>query len=145
MPDRLVANSEDAYLSPWGAVNRLKPVFAYVEADGEEGSRYVLKTIQRLKAARSPRQADHDRIQWLDLVKNRALFVCFGDNAGSDLALLSTHVIPGMPLEFEYASVTHERAVQYLLERCATALGYEIRKYRESWINRAIGATTAPL
>jgi hypothetical protein len=130
MPDRLVANNADAYLSPWGAVNRLKPVFPYVEADGEEGCRYVLETIERLKAARSLRQADRDRVLWLDRVRNRALFVCFGDDAGSDAALLSTHVIPGMPLEFEYASVTHERAVQPLLERCAVALGYEIRKDR---------------
>jgi len=130
MPDRLVANSADAYLGPWAAVNRLKPVFRYVEADGEEGCRYVLEAIQRLKAARSLRQGDRDMVQWLDQVKNRALFVCFGDDAGSDLALLSTHVVPGLPLEFEYASVTHERAVQPLLERCAAALGYEILKDR---------------
>ncbi|OGA49375.1 MAG: hypothetical protein A3G25_09370 [Betaproteobacteria bacterium RIFCSPLOWO2_12_FULL_63_13] len=63
-------------------------------------------------------------------MKNRALFVCFGDDAGSDLATLGTYVIPGMPLAIEYASVTHERTVQHLLIRSAAALGYEILKDR---------------
>jgi hypothetical protein len=130
MPDRLVANHTDAYLPPLAVVNRLKDEFAYVETDGEEGRRYVLATIERLTAERSLRQADRDLVQWLERVKNRALFVCFGDNAGSDLALLSTYVIPATPLPFDYASVTHERAVQPLLARCAAALGYEIRKDR---------------
>ena len=35
-----------------------------------------------------------------------------------------------MPLVIEYASDAHERAAQPLLERCATTLGYEIRKDR---------------
>jgi hypothetical protein len=130
MPDRLVANNADAYLTPWALVNRLKSEFSYVEADGEEGPRYVLETIERLKADMSWWHVDHHMVERLDRVKNRALFVCFGDDAGSDLATLGTYVIPGMPLVFEYASVTHEHAAQHLLTRCAAALGYEILKDR---------------
>jgi hypothetical protein len=130
MPDRLISSNADAYLSPLALVNRLKSEFLYVETDGEEGRRYVLQTIERIKAERSLRQVDRDMVERLDRVKNRALFVCFGDDPTSDLALLSTYVIPGMPLAFEYASVTHERAVQPLLERCAAALSYEMRKDR---------------
>jgi hypothetical protein len=130
MPDRLLANNADAYLTPWAVVNRLKSEFSYVEADGEEGRRHVLETIERLKADRSRRHGDHQAVEQLARIKNRAIFVCFGDDASSDLALLSTYVIPGMPLAFEYASVTHEHAVQHLLTRCAAALGYEILKDR---------------
>jgi hypothetical protein len=127
MADRLLANNADAYLTPWAVVNRLKSEFSYVEADGEEGRRYVLETIERLKASR---HLDHQMVERLARVKNRALFVCFGDDAGSDLSILGTYVIPGMPLAFEYASVTHEHAVQHLLTRCAAALGYEVVKDR---------------
>ena len=130
MPDRLVANNPDAYLSPLALVTRLKSEFAYVETDGEEGRRHVLETIERMKGQRSSRQVDRDQIQWLDRVKNRALFVCFGDDASSDSVLLSTYVIPGEPLAFDYASVADERTVQPLLARCAAVLGYQILKDR---------------
>ncbi len=130
MADRLLATNADAYLTPWAVVNRLKSEFSYVEADGEEGRRHVLDTIEKLKADMSWRHVDHQMVERLARVKNRALFVCFGDDAGSDLATLGTYVIPGMPLAFEYTSVTHEHAVKHLLTRCAAALGYEIFKDR---------------
>jgi hypothetical protein len=119
-------------LTPLVVVNRLKSEFSYVEADGEEGRRYVVETIERLKAETSSRYVDHQLVQKLTRIKNRAIFVCFGDDASSDLTLLSTYVIPGMPLAFEYASVTHEHAVRQLLTRCAVALGYELVKDRRS-------------
>jgi hypothetical protein len=130
MPDSLIANNAEAYLTPLAVINRLKSEFSYVEADGEEGRRHVLEIIERLKADGSRRHVDHQVVERLAGVKNRALFVCFGDDAGSDLATLGTYVIPGMPLAFEYASVTHENAVRHLLTRCAAALGYEILKDR---------------
>lgn len=130
MADSLVANNADAYLTPLAVVNRLKSEFSYVEADGEEGRRHVLEIIERLKADGSRRHVDHQVVERLARVKNRALFVCFGDDAGSDLATLETYIVPGMPLAFEYASVTHENVVQHLLTRCAAALGYEILKDR---------------
>ena len=131
MPDSLIANNVDAYLSPWGAVNRLKSVFSYVEVDGEEGRRHVLKTIARLRADRSRREVDLQLVGLLAGVQNRALYVCFGDDVGADSVTLGTYVVPGMPLGIEYASAKHdENAAQELLTRCAAALGYEIRKDR---------------
>ena len=131
MPDSLVANSADGYLTPWGVVNRLKSVFAYVEVDGEEGRRHVLETIARLRADGSRRHVDHLFVERLAGVKNRALYVCFGDDVGADSVTLGTYIVPGMPLAFEYASAKHdEDAAQELLIRCAAALGYEILKDR---------------
>jgi hypothetical protein len=132
MADRLLPNTASGYLTPRVVVNRLKSEFSYVEADGEEGRRHVVETIERLKADNSSRYVDHQLVQKLTRIKNRAIFVCFGDDASSDLALLSTYVIPGMPLAFEYASLTHEQAVRHLLTRCAVALGYELVKDRRS-------------
>jgi hypothetical protein len=139
MADRLLANNASAYLAPLVVVNHLKSEFSYVETDGEEGRRYILETIERLKADRSLRSVDPQMVHKLARIKNRAIFVCFGDDAGSDLALLSTYVIPGMPLVFEYASVTHERAVRHLLTRCAVVLGYEVVKDRRTINNPGYG------
>ena len=131
MPDSLIANNVDAYLTPWGVVNRLKSVFSYVEVDGEEGRRHVLQTIARLRGDRSKREVDHQLAGQLAGVKNRALYVCFGDGVGADSVTLGTYVVPGMPLAIEYASAKHiENAAQELLSRCAAALDYEIRKDR---------------
>ena len=110
MPDRLVATHPDAYLTPLGSVSRLKVEFSYVEADGEEGRRYVLRMIERLKAERARLQVDRDLAERLERVKNRALFVCFGDDAGSDSALLSTYIIPGMPLGPAFAGAMRSRS-----------------------------------
>jgi hypothetical protein len=87
MADRLLASNASAYLAPRIVVNRLKSEFSYVEADGEEGRRYVLQTIDRLKADTSSRYVDHQMVQKLIQFKNRAVFVCFGDDASSELAL----------------------------------------------------------
>ena len=131
MPDSLIVNNVDAYLTPWGVVNRLKSVFPYVEVDGEEGRRHVLETIARLRGDRSRREVDHQLVGRLTGVKNRALYVCFGDDVGADSVTLGTYIVPGMPLALEYASAKHdENAAQELLTRCAATLGYEIRKDR---------------
>lgn len=136
MADRLLAST---YLTPMIVVSRLESEFSYVETDGEEGRRYVLETIDRLRADTSSRYVDHQMVQSLARVKNRAIFVCFGDDASSDLALLSTYVVPGMPLVFEYASAAHERAARPLLARCASVLGYEIIKDRRAVNNPDYG------
>ena len=131
MPDTLVAKSVDAYLTPLGVANRLKSVFSYVEVDGEEGRRHVLETIARLRGDRSRREVDHQLVGRLSGVKNRALYVCFGDDVGADSVTLGTYIVPGMPLAIEYASAKHdETAAEELLTRCAAVLGYEIRKDR---------------
>ena len=139
MADRLVANKADSYLTPRVVVNRLKSEFSYVEADGEEGRRYILETVERLNANTSLRSVNHQTAEDLDRVKNRTIFVCFGDDVGSDAGLLSTYVIPGMPLLFEYASVAHEHAVRHLLTRCAVALGYKVVKDRRTIIDPGYG------
>jgi hypothetical protein len=126
MADHLRPNKAGGYLSPLVIVNRLKSEFSYVETDGEEGRRHVLEIIERIKADTSLRFGDHQMEQKLSHTKNRAIFVCFSDDASSDLTLLSTYVIPEMPLVFEYASVTHEHAVRHLLKRCAAAVGYDV-------------------
>jgi hypothetical protein len=131
MPDSLIANNVDAYLTPWGAVNRLKSVFPYVEVDGEEGRRHVLETIARLRGDRSRREVDFQLVGRLAGVKNRALYVCVGDDVGADSVTLETYIVPGMPLAFEYVSAKQdENAAHELLTRCAAALGYEILKDR---------------
>jgi hypothetical protein len=71
MPDSLIANNVDAYLTPWGVVNRLKSVFSYVEVDGEEGRRHVLETIARLRGDRSRREIDHRLVERLTGVKKQ--------------------------------------------------------------------------
>lgn len=129
MTDRLIPAKADAYLSPWAVVNRLKHEFSYVEADGEEGRRHVLQLIARLKGDTSD-QRNEARAERLNRVKNRALLLCFGDVANSDAEVLSTYLIPGMPLVFEYESAAHEKAAHALLHRCAAVIGYEILKDR---------------
>jgi hypothetical protein len=132
MADRLLAINVSTYLTPQTVVNRLKTEFSYVETDGDGGRRYILETIARLKSDSSFRLVGQQVVEKLERLKDRTIFVCFGDDAGSDLAQLSTYVIPGMPLVFEYASVAHEQAVLPLLQRCAAALGYELVKDRRS-------------
>lgn len=132
MADRLLASSAAAYLTPQVVVNRLKSEFSYIETDGDGGRRYIQSTIARLKADESLRFIGQQIADKLEPLKDRAIFVCFGDDAGSDLAQLSTYVIPGMPLVFEYASDEHENAVRQLLKRCASVLGYEIVKDRRT-------------
>lgn len=139
MADRLVTNDARGYLAPLIVVNRLKSEFSYIEADGEEGRRYVLETIDRLKADTSLRYVDQQMVQKLARVKNRAIFVCFADDAASDLAFLTTYVIPEMPLVFDYASAAHERAARHLLTRCAVVLGYEVVKDRRAITNPGYG------
>jgi hypothetical protein len=132
MPDRLVPRDSSTYLSPLGVVNRLKTAFAYVESDVEEGRRYVLELIERAGANIWSRYVNREYVEQLEASKDRALYVCFGDDAGSELALLSAYIVPGMPLVFEYWSREHEEAVESLLSRCAAVLGYDVVKDRRA-------------
>lgn len=132
MPDRLIPRDSRSYLSPLGVVNRLKSAFAYVESDVDEGRRRVRDLIERARANIWSRYVNREYVEQLEAGKDRALYVCFGDDTGSEEALLSAYIIPGMPLDFEYSSRAHEEAVQSLLSRCATVLGYEIVKDRRA-------------
>jgi hypothetical protein len=132
MPDRLVPRDSRTYLSPLGVVNRLKSAFAYVESDVDEGRRHALELIGRARGNIWSRYVNREYVEQLEAGKDRALYVCFGDDPGSELSLLSAYIIPGMPLDFEYSSRAHEEAVQPLLSRCATVLGYDIVKDRRA-------------
>jgi hypothetical protein len=78
MADRLLANNASAYLVPGVVVNRLKSEFSYVETDGEEGRRYILETIERIKADTSLRYVDRQMVQKLARIKNRRYWVLRG-------------------------------------------------------------------
>ena len=134
MAYRLIARDTQHYLSPWGVISRLKAEFAYVESDAEEGHRHVCKIIGQLEAnKRSSRfDANHEYLEHLYRGKERALYVCFGDSPGSDSMIAGTYVVPGTPLVFDPVPYEHGQAVESLLVRCATALGYDIIKDRRT-------------
>jgi hypothetical protein len=99
-----------------------------VEASEEEGQHHVAGVIrQMLKLQRAGHiPVDLDYLERLKRAQRASIFVYFGDDPGSEIACLSTAVIPGEALFFDYNSRAHERAAQPLLLRCAAALDYEI-------------------
>ena len=128
MAHRLYVRDGRPPLNPRVIVSRLENEFAYVEASEEEGQRHVGGIIRQMLKLQ---QAGHIPVdlEYLDRLKKAqrgSIFVYFGDDPGSELACLSTAVIPGEALFFDYNSRAHERASQPLLLRCAAALDYEI-------------------
>lgn len=128
MVHRLYAPHGQLYLSPQVVLRRLESEFPYVEADEEDGRRHVRKIIRQLWKIKQTGEipVDDDYLERLNKVQRGAVYVYFGDNPGSELALLSTVIIPGEPLIFDYSSRAHRQATQPLLHRCAAALGYDI-------------------
>ncbi len=107
---------------------RIASEFAYVEADEAAGSCHVQEMMRQLQVKNGHHRDSFlaERMAHLDKVKDKAVYVCFGDDPGGDAGYLCTVVIPGEPLIFEYESAAHERAVRPLLRRCAQVFGYEI-------------------
>jgi hypothetical protein len=128
MGHRLFAKSDVGFLDPREVVNRIKAVFAYVEASEEEGQAHVVSVINQLQAMMKDGTIPHDRqyLAHLNRVRGRSIFVYFGDNPGVEEECLSTAVIPGEPLFFDYASEEHQKTARPILERCAIVLGYDI-------------------
>jgi hypothetical protein len=128
MAHRLVPPDGYPYLSPRVVVSRLESEFAYVEADEEDGRRHVRGIIRQLQKIRDAglTPVDEEYLDRLKKAQRGAVYVYFGDDPGSEIACLSTAVIPGEALFFDYASRAHEQAARPLLVRCARALGYEI-------------------
>ena len=126
---RLVPINGNHFLSPLVVGMRLASEFAYVEADEAGGLRHVMELMRQLEAKKSHGRNSlrDERLEHLDKVKDRAVYLCFGEDPGCATGYLCTVVIPGEPLIFEYESPAHERAVQPLLRRCAQVLGYDIR------------------
>jgi hypothetical protein len=128
MAHRLFPRDGQRPLNPRVVVSRLENEFAYVEASEEEGRRHVGGIIRQMlklqQAGHIP--VDLEYLERLKKAQGGAIFVYFGDDPGSEMACLSTAVIPGEALFFDYNSRAHENAAQPLLLRCAAALDYEI-------------------
>lgn len=128
MGHRLLSKPELGYLSPREVVNRINAVFAYVEASEDEGRQHVRDVITQLQAMMKDGTIPQDRqyLAHLRRVQDQAIYVYFGDNPGAENECLSTAVIPGEPILFDYASPDHEQCSRPILERCAIVLGYDI-------------------
>lgn len=128
MPHRLAPRDNDSYLSPRVVVARLESEFAYVEASEDEGRRHVHGLVRQLQKMMQlgTIPVNHEHLERLRNVRQNAIYVYFGDDPGSEIAYLSTAVIPGEALFFNYTSESHQRAARSLLMRCAGVLGYEV-------------------
>lgn len=128
MAHRLTARDGQRYLSPRVVVTRLESEFAYVEVDEEDGRRHVRGIIRQLEkmADMGLIPVDSEYLERLRKAQRGAMYVYFGDDPGSEVACLSTAVIPGEALFFDYSSRAHEEAARHLLLRCAAVLDYDI-------------------
>jgi hypothetical protein len=109
-------------------VTRLESEFAYVEVDEEDGRRHVRGIIRQLEkmADMGLIPVDSEYLERLRKAQRGAIYVYFGDDPGSEVACLSTAVIPGEALFFDYSSRANEEAARPLLLRCAAVLDYDI-------------------
>lgn len=128
MAHRLFARDGHRYLSPRVAVTRLESEFAYVESSEEDGRRHVRGIVRQLQAIKQIGDipVDSEHLERLKRAQTGAIYVYFGDDPSSETAYLSTAIIPGEPLFFDYSSRAHEQAAQTLLPRCADVLGYDL-------------------
>ena len=128
MAHRLFARDGHRYLSPRVVVTRLESEFAYVESSEEDGRRHVRGIVRQLEAIKQigDLPVDSEYLERLKRAQSAAIYVYFGDDPSSEIASLSTAVIPGEPLFFDYSSRAHEEAAQTLLLRCAEVLDYDV-------------------
>src|SRR5688572_18422084 len=130
MAHRLCVRNGQRYLSPRIVVARLEAEFAYVEVDEEDGRRHVRGIIHQLQKISSKGlvSLDPTYVDRLKKAQSGAVYVYFGDDPGSEIAMLSTAVIPNEALYFVYSSRQHADAAWPLLLRCASVLDYEVVK-----------------
>lgn len=128
MAHRLCVRDGERYLSPRVVVSRLESEFAYVEVDEEEGRRHVSGIVRQLQNIDEMglMPVDYQYVERLKKAQRGAVYVYFGDDPGSETACLSTAVVPGEALYFDYVSSAHAEAAWPLLLRCAAVLGYDI-------------------
>lgn len=128
MAHRLCVRDGQRYLSPRVVVSRLESEFAYVEVDEEDGRRHVRGIIRQLQKIGEMGliPVDNQYVERLKKAQRGSIYVYFGDDPGSETACLSTAVIPGEALYFDYVSRAHAEAAWPLLLRCADVLDYEI-------------------
>ena len=128
MAQRLGVRDAGRYLSPLVVVSRLESEFAYMEVDEEGGRRHVRGLIYQLQKmiAIGLIPINNEYVERLKRAQRASIYIIFGDDPGSELACLSTAVIPGEPLFFDYLSSAHAEAARPLLVRCAEVLGYDL-------------------
>jgi len=115
-------------------ISRVGQEFAYLESDGDLGRKYVGQMISDIDSQFGGRQVagQNERAKYLAEVQNRAIYVRCGDNPSSETDYLSTVVVPGEPIIFEYDSKAHEQESRELLQRFARVLGYKIVEWKRS-------------
>jgi hypothetical protein len=125
---RLLLHTGNPLSSPRVLLKQLQSEFVYVEADEAAGREHVQRLLQHLRAGQGGRRhASYEQhIERLESVKDRAIFVYFGDDPASEFACLSTVLIPGEPLVFDFESAEHELQARNLLRRCAGVIGCDI-------------------
>jgi hypothetical protein len=125
---RLIMHAGNPSSSPRVLLNHLQSEFAYVEADAAAGREHVLRLLKHLRTSQRGRRhiSYEQHVQHLENVKDRAIFVYFGDDPASETACLSTVLIPGEPLVFDFESAEHELQARHLLRRCARVIGCDI-------------------
>jgi len=125
---RLYAKETRSYLSPEDVLTRIEAEFAFIEASNDAGRKHVRTLITQMRnlmrADKIPMDAEH--LERLHKAAPAAIYVCFGDDPGSEFAYLESTVIPDEPLYFAYASPKHEKAALPLLQRCARILNYNV-------------------
>lgn len=128
VPRRLIMHAGNPLSSPRVLLKHLQSEFAYVEADAAVGREHVLRLLKHLRTSQGGRRhiSYQQHVEHLEKVKERAIFVYFGDDPASETACLSTVLIPGEPLVFDFESAEHELQARHLLRRCARVIGCDI-------------------
>lgn len=100
-------------------VRRLRAEFARVDVTQDSVKAYAESVSRSFREAGRPEHADR-----VDAAKDRGVCIQIVDgNPQQPLVLI---VLPGIPIMTGFASVEHLEAVQPLLRRAATQLGYDV-------------------
>ena len=121
MSHRLCPPIGHSFLEPEEVVERMRDEFAFCNANAEEGADVVGDMIAKLIELKAPQAIIDDAIAG----RERAISITVADDMASD-DYLSFTVRPGEGPLIGYYSAQHEAATRNLLERCASALNYEI-------------------
>ena len=121
MSHRLEPHAGQAYLDPREVATRLQEEFSCCDIDAEQGMDDAGDMLAKLIELKAP-QAIIDEVS---AGREHSLRVTVADDNASD-NYLSFLVRPNNGLLIGYYSATHERTCRPMLERCATALNYQI-------------------
>ncbi|MBX9790208.1 MAG: hypothetical protein K2Y37_14925 [Pirellulales bacterium] len=110
------------YHDPFVVVERLRDEFAGCEADAAAGADAVGDMIAKFIELKAPQAIIEEAANG----RERAYLVTVADDMASDNCLTFL-VRPGAFILIGFHSAQHEAATKPLAERCARALGYQIR------------------